>query len=79
MSVLATSKLLIGRTIVGFELRPWTDSDPEKSKHYDPVFILDNGARVSFMVTETYEGNGYGVSPRYHSVKASAGLRTENL
>lgn len=62
----ASARLLVGRTIVGFELRSWRDDDPERTAHHDPVLVLDNGARVSFTVTETYQGASYGVRPNYH-------------
>lgn len=62
----ASARLLVGRTIVGFELRTWRDDDPERTPHHDPVLVLDNGARVTFTVTETYNGDSYGIRPNYH-------------
>jgi len=53
---------LIGRRIVGvewnrFHVRPETD---KRFTTTDPVLILDNGARLSFVVAET-ESQEYGV------------------
>lgn len=58
----ATSKLLVGRKIIGFKLNKWTD---ENGDHYNPVITLDNGADVVFSVTETEDGGGYGITPAY--------------
>lgn len=69
MSVLATARLLVGRTIVAVDLRPADDCDVTGKKlgvYYDPIFTLDNGARVTFHVQEIDCGDGYGVMPRYH-------------
>jgi hypothetical protein len=33
---------------------------------HDPIFVLDNGARVTFTVQEIDSGDGYGVHPNYH-------------
>ena len=60
---LATARLLVGRTIVGFECEPWRDAN---GPHYSPCIILDNGARVMFSVTETDSGDCYGISPNYY-------------
>jgi hypothetical protein len=51
-----------GRRIVKVELRSQKD---ENGTHHDPVFILDNGARVTFLVTESNTGGFYGVQPIY--------------
>lgn len=57
---------LIGRTIVGVELNPSTIKGYHGGRDwsmYDPVFVLDNGARVSFRVTETINQSDFGVLP----------------
>lgn len=69
MSVLATARLLVGRKIVAVNLRPFRDEtvDGKLIKvSYEPVFTLDNGARVTFIVDEIDCGDGYGVRPQYH-------------
>lgn len=63
---LATAKLLVGRTIVAFDRRPFDDG--RGSLAYDPVLVLDNGAHVTFIVQETEAGT-YGVAPCYHPAK----------
>jgi hypothetical protein len=60
---LATARLLVGRKIVGFELNSWKD---ENGTHYNPIITLDNGASISFSVTETESGAEYGAEPSYH-------------
>lgn len=57
----ANKKLLVGRTIVDFELGPWRD---KQGLHHHPAIELDNGARIYFGVSEA-EGD-YGVTPRYY-------------
>lgn len=66
---LATARLLVGRTIVAVDLQPFDDCDSAGRKVktcYDPRLVLDNGARVTFMVDEIDCGDGYGVRPLYH-------------
>lgn len=66
---LATARLLVGRTIVAFDARPFDDVSERGKKIktcYDPIFTLDSGARVTFMVDETNSGDVYGVKPLYH-------------
>jgi len=66
---LATAKLLVGRKIVGFELNGHRDemiSGLKLGMIYAPVFILDNGARVTFTAQEIDSSDGYGVKPNYH-------------
>ncbi len=66
----ATARLLVGRRIVGFELRTFSDGDGVlEATHHDPIILLDNGARVTFMVTETDSGDAYGIDPQYHPKK----------
>lgn len=68
MSVLANARLLVGRTIVAVELNASddvSDSGQKIKTVYDPTFILDNGARVFFVVQETEHGSSYGIEPRY--------------
>lgn len=60
---LATARLLVGRKIVSFELNSWKDPS---GTHYNPIIKLDNGAWISFSVTETDMGAEYGVEPSYH-------------
>ncbi len=73
---LATPRLLVGRTIVAVDLRPY--SDGRGGKAYRPVFTLDNGATVTFEVQEvdvhtTLDGlhevgsGPPGVRPEYHA------------
>lgn len=61
----ATSKLLVGRTIVdvqfwSFAARPGLD----RSTADDPVITLDNGARLHFITQETEVGE-YGTHIEY--------------
>jgi hypothetical protein len=64
---LATARLLVGRRIVAFDRRAFTDgSGKQCATHHDPIFTLDNGARITFSVTETDSGSCYGVEPNYH-------------
>lgn len=60
------AKRLIGRTIVAVDLNATWESE-EGSKHrrlmHDPVFTLDDGSRLSFVVQEHPEGAEYGVCP----------------
>lgn len=65
---LATARLLIGHTIVAFDARPWRDPN---GMHYAPRITLDNGAVLTFSVTETDSGDCYGVSPDYHPRRKS--------
>lgn len=68
MSVLATPRLLVGRTIAAVELNPFEDvmvSGLRLGTRYDPVIVLDNGARVRFVVEEIDSGACYGVRPCY--------------
>jgi hypothetical protein len=65
---LATARLLVGRTIVAFDNGRLVDPDDGRL-HYQPTFTLDNGARVTFSVTETDQGGWYGITPSYHSKK----------
>lgn len=54
----AVRRALIGRRIVDVDLNPFEDGRGDRTA--DPTLILDNGARVFFLVDET-EGDGYGV------------------
>jgi hypothetical protein len=66
---LATARLLVGRKIVAVDLQPFDDCDSSGRKiktSYEPRFILDNGARLTFSVDEIDCGDGYGVRPNYH-------------
>jgi len=55
-------RYLVGKRIVGVELR--FDSGHKGSRRwtFDPVFILDDGSRVAFSVDETDHGSEYGIS-----------------
>lgn len=66
--MLATARLLVGRTIVAFDNGRMVDPDDGRV-HYQPRLKLDNGARVTFTVTETDSGDMYGVRPNYHPKK----------
>lgn len=59
---LATPYLLEGRRIVAVELHAFDDD--RGGTAYNPVFLLDNGARVTFHAQETDTG-AYGVKPIY--------------
>jgi hypothetical protein len=64
---LATARLLVGRTIVAVDLRPFSAEiagEPGVMAH-DPILTLDNGARITFLTEET-ECGSYGVKPLYH-------------
>ncbi len=64
---LATARLLVGRTIVAVDLRPFDGGSPQEIRNcHDPVITLDNGAQLTFSVQETDSGDGYGVRPNYH-------------
>lgn len=70
--VTASARLLVGRTIVAVELRTFEDGEGlQRGTHHRPVFVLDNGARVTFYVTETDSGTEYGVTPQYHPAPRS--------
>jgi hypothetical protein len=52
---------IIGRTIVAVDLNPTAAGGDRPWKIHDPVFTLDNGAELVFVVEEgEYE---YGVTP----------------
>lgn len=53
---------VIGRRIVDVQMRPFNDG--KGGVAHDPVFVLDNGARVRFLTQETEVGE-YGVEPLY--------------
>jgi len=59
---IATARLLIGRKIVAFDLRPFDDG--RNGTAHSPIFTLDNGATITFTTEETDIGD-YGVFPRY--------------
>lgn len=63
MSTLATSRLLEGRRIVGFEANRFPDG--RGGTAHRPVIVLDNGARLTFVTEETEIGD-YGVACVYH-------------
>lgn len=64
-STIASARLLVGRTIVGFELRSFdVGHHRRRGLTHDPLFVLDNGSRVAFMVDET-ENERYGIRPLY--------------
>lgn len=53
---------LVGRTIVDVDFRPFrSQRDDYRPKAHNPVFVLDNGKRVWFVVEET-EMEDYGVN-----------------
>lgn len=62
----ASARLLVGRKIVAVDLRPFHDG---YSTHHNPVFTLDNGARITFCVSEPQPGASFGVTPTYHKAK----------
>jgi hypothetical protein len=52
-----------GRVIKDVKMNGWKDDAGQQ--HYAPVFVLDNGAEIGFMVTEQNQGGEYGVQPLY--------------
>lgn len=75
MSVLATPRLLVGRKIVAVEMGSFPDRDIDGKTLricHDPVLVLDNGARVHFVVEETDQGDHYGIRPCYSKSTGSA-------
>lgn len=58
MSRMVSARQLIGRTIVGFEPRPFPAGSKAMSAPtaHDPVIILDNGQRLLFRTEETEVG-----------------------
>jgi hypothetical protein len=56
-------KWIIGRTITAVDMRPFRKLEDNRIAH-DPVFTLDNGARI-FFVTEETGGSEYGTSVCY--------------
>ncbi len=62
---IATSKLLVGRRIVAFDNGRMVDPDDGRV-HYQPRITLDNGALITFSVSESDQGGWYGISPAYH-------------
>lgn len=65
---LATARLLVGRTIVAFDNGRQVDLDDGRV-HYQPRITLDNGAVITFSVTESDQGGWYGITPSYHPKK----------
>ncbi len=68
LPLVATKKLLVGRTITDFKLGAFPNG--RGGKAYNPIITLDNGARLMFDVTETESGE-YGVTPTYYPKKGS--------
>ncbi len=66
MSVPANARLLVGRKIVAFDNGRMVDPDDGRV-HYQPRITLDNGAIVTFSVTESDQGGWYGITPTYHT------------
>lgn len=58
---------LVGRTIVDFDLRPWSD---KAGRYTDPLITLDDGSRLHFTTQETESGE-YGVAIRRFKRKAT--------
>jgi hypothetical protein len=56
-------RFLVGRKIVAVELNRF-DSGHKGSRRwtFDPVFVLDDGSRITFNVDETDYGCDYGIS-----------------
>jgi hypothetical protein len=65
MARTASAHLLVGRKIVGLDLRSWVDS---RGLRHDPKITLDNGAILYFIVSETDDGSIYGITPIYHRI-----------
>lgn len=60
-------KWIIGRKIVAVDMNPFEAAPETPSANrtvFDPVFTLDNGARVKFLTTETEVGE-YGIDVIY--------------
>jgi len=56
-------KWVIGRTITQLEMNPFDDL--RGGTAHNPVFVLDNGARLRFLTEETDTGD-YGTEIVYH-------------
>lgn len=70
---LVTARLLVGRRVVAFDLRPFDDVDVAGHKVktvYSPVITLDDGAKIMFTVEEIDSGDGYGVRPDYYPAES---------
>lgn len=83
---LATARLLVGRTIVAVDLRPYPDG--RGGRAYNPVLTLDNGATVTFEVQDTdvhgeldglpfHESGDPGVRPDYKAGSQTQVRRAE--
>ncbi len=64
MNAAEMKKQLVGRTIVAVTPRAFRTGRPGRNEwSYEPIFMLDDGSRVRFVVDETESGDGYGVTP----------------
>jgi len=54
-----TARDLVNRKIVAVDLDGFRDAS---GYHTRPVLTLDNGRRLSFVVSETFSGDDYGVT-----------------
>lgn len=54
------SRDVVGKRIVRVDLNSWRDRN---TVHHDPCIVLDDGAEIRFIATETESGDGYGIQP----------------
>ncbi len=67
--MIATKRRIVGRRIVDVQLHRFSRGGKRRPRWtYLPVFVLDNGARISFVVDEIESASGYGITPSYHPV-----------
>jgi hypothetical protein len=62
---MAKKRDIVGRKIVGIVWNYFDTGRTDPSKTTDPVLILDNGTRLSFVVRETEVGE-YGIEVSVH-------------
>jgi len=57
------TRLLLGRTIVGVDMRSWVDHAPggRRRTFHDPHLTLDDGSVLRFLVREPDGGSEYGI------------------
>lgn len=67
---MASKRDIVGRKIVAVDWRPFETGRTEREKTTDPVLVLDNGTRLTFVVMETEVGE-YGIEIVVH--KAPSG------
>lgn len=71
---LATKRRVVGRKIVDVRLNRFS-AGGGRGWSYDPVFVLDNGAEISFVVDEIESASDYGVTPHITTPTKQAAVR----